>query len=165
VSASYEQLIEEGIDVDATPGRVWELIGDPCRMAEWSPQVESVRLRVGHDTIGVGTEFTNLNREDELTWATHAQIVRYASEYEIAFRIAENWVVWSLQITPLPAGGVHLAQQRCTPDGISPYSLELTDNYLGGQQRFTQILRTGMRHTLHQIKDAAEVPVGTPNLA
>lgn len=164
MSVSYEKLIEERVDVDAAVGRVWELISDPRRMSEWSPQVESVRLRDGHETVGVGTEFTSLNRLGELTWTTHGRIVRFEPEQEIAFRVTENWVVWSLRITPLPAGGTHITQHRHAPDGISPYSLELTDNYLGGQQKFTRVLRDGMRHTLQHIRITAEQDHGLSRL-
>lgn len=46
--------------------------------------------------------------------------------------------------------------QRLTPDGISPYSLDLTEKYLGGQAEFTRVMRAGMRETLEKVKAAAE---------
>lgn len=150
------ELLHDTIDIDATPERVWELIGDLRRMPQWSPQVDSVRLREGFDRIELGAEFTHLNHEGELKWTTHSTIVRFEPEQEIAFRIEENWVVWSFQTTPLPKGQTRLSQRRETPAGISDYSLELTEKYLGGQQAFTQVLRAGMRQTLEAIKAAAE---------
>ncbi|MEI2779088.1 MAG: hypothetical protein V9G19_24615 [Tetrasphaera sp.] len=64
-------------------------------------------------------------------------------------------VVWSFQLDPDEAG-TRLTQRRETPDGISQRSLDYTERYLGGQERFTAELRAGMRATLVAIKDAAE---------
>ncbi|GAA4671209.1 SRPBCC family protein [Gordonia humi] len=156
MTAAYEELIEETCDVDAAPALVWGLINDPRRMSEWSPQVDSVRLRGGTEELGPGTEFSNLNHEGGLTWATHGTIVRFESEREMAFRIRENAAVWSFRLEPIPGGGTHITQQRQTPGGLSSYSLELTESHFGGQERFTQTLRAGMRQTLARIKAAAE---------
>lgn len=156
MTAAYEKLLEDTITIDAAPARVWELVADVRRMSEWSPQVDSVRLREGFDHVGLGAEFTNLNHEGDLTWKTHGEVIRFEPEHAVAFRIAENWVVWSFEMTPVANGGTQLTQRRDTPDGISEYSLESTDKHLGGQEAFTAILRAGMRQTLERIKAAAE---------
>ncbi|BBG01160.1 polyketide cyclase/dehydrase/lipid transport protein [Pseudonocardia autotrophica] len=155
---AHAELLRDTIDIEAPPDRVWGLISDVRHMSRWSPQVDSVRLRDGVDQIGPGTEFTNLNHEGELRWTTHGTIVRFTPEQEIAFRIEENWTIWSFRITPLPDDRTRLIQRRGTPDGISDYSLDVTERYLGGQQAFTHILRAGMRQTLQRIKAAAEQP-------
>lgn len=155
MDASYEPLLEDRIDVAAPPSRVWELVCDVRRMPEWSPQVASTRLRAGFDHCALGAEFTNRNREAGLEWTTHGEITRYDAERVIAFRIAENWAVWSFLLEPAD-GGTVLTQRRETPDGISDLSIELTDGFLGGQAPFTERLRAGMRQTLERIKAAAE---------
>lgn len=156
VTATYEKLLEDTITIDASPTRVWELVSDVRRMSDWSPQVDSVRLREGFDDVGLGAEFTNLNHEGDLTWKTHGEVVRFEPERVMAFRIAENWVVWSFELAPVAAGRTRLTQRRDTPDGISDFSLASTDRYLGGQEAFTAILRAGMRQTLERIKAVAE---------
>ena len=103
----------------------------------------------------MGAEFTNLNHEGELEWTTHAEIIRYDAEQAIAFRVAENWVVWSFLLEPADDGTV-LTQRRETPDGLSDLSLEWTDAFMGGQAAFTETMRAGMRQTLERIKAAAE---------
>lgn len=70
-----------------SPVGVWELVSDMCRMAEWSPQVISTRLRSGYHRCELGAQFTNRNRHGELEWTTHAEIVRFAAERELAFQI------------------------------------------------------------------------------
>ena len=90
----------------------------------------------------LGAQFTNRNKLGELEWTTHAEIVRFEAEREIAFRVEENWAV--LVLHPLPAGeGTLLTQRREIPDGISDLSHELTDGFMGGQDEFTETLLDG----------------------
>lgn len=152
----FEPLLEHSVEIDAPPARVWDLVSDVCRMPDWSPQVVSTRLRSGYDEAGLGAQFTNLNRHGEFEWKTRAEIVRFSAERELAFRVDENWVVWSFELEPTSAGGTLLTQRRTTPDGISDLSLELTDGFMGGQEAFTEALHDGMRQTLQRIKAAAE---------
>ncbi len=150
-----ETLLEDSIEISAPVERVWELVADVTRYAEWSPQVASTRLRSGWDEVGAGAQFTNLNRDGELEWKTRAEVVRFVPGQEIAFRVEENWVVWSFALSPTGVG-TRLTQRREAPDGISELSLELTEAAMGGQDAFTASLRDGMRRTLEAIKLAAE---------
>lgn len=151
----YEPLLEDRIDIAAPPAAVWALVHDVRRMSEWSPQVTSTRLRAGFERCELGAEFTNRNHEGELEWTTHGTVVRFEEDRALAFRIAENYVVWSFTLDPSPTGTL-LTQRRETPDGLSDLSLEWTDAFLGGQAAFTDLIRTGMRQTLERIKAAAE---------
>ena len=153
--AAAVPLLEDAVEIDATPGQVWELVRNVCRMSEWSPQVTSTRLRAGYDEVDLGTQFTNRNHLGELVWTTHGEIVRFAPEREIAFRIEENWAVWSFRLEPTP-DGTRLTQRRELPDGISQLSVDLTEGFLGGQEQLTADLRDGMRQTLERLKAAAE---------
>ena len=147
--------LEEQIEIAVPPAQVWELVGDVRRIPEWSPQVTSTRLREGFDRIEVGAEFTNRNAEGELAWTTHGRIVRHEPEQCLAFRIEENWLVWSFELTPTPAGTL-LTERRESPEGISQLSIDFADKYLGGEAAFTDLMRQGVRETLARIKEAAE---------
>lgn len=155
MATAFKALLERRITIDTTPSALWDVIRDVRRMPEWSPQVVSVKLRGPDDDIRLGSTFTNLNRLGELEWITHGEVVRYAPENEIAFRIAENYTIWSFSITADDDAAV-LIQRRETPDGISEFSLELTESHLGGQQAFTDLLEVGMEQTLTSIKACAE---------
>lgn len=146
----------QSIQIDAATDVVWQLVQDVRRMSEWSPQVESTRLSDGATDVALGVVFTNANRQGELAWKTHATIVRFDAGRELAYRIEENWVVWSFQLEPTGDGRTLLTQRREAPDGISDLSRDLTDAYLGGQEAFTETLGDGMRRTLVAIKAAAE---------
>lgn len=147
--------LETAIEIAAPPERVWDLIADVRRMSEWSPQVDSTRLRSGFDEVGLGTRFTNRNSLGELVWTTHAEVVRFAPAAELAFRVEENWVVWSFSLEPSGAG-TRVTQRRRAPDGISQLSYDLTEGFMGGQEAFTESLRAGMASTLAALKQAAE---------
>jgi len=153
--AAAVSLLEDAVEIDASPARVWELVHDVCRMSEWSPQVTSTRLRTGYDEVGLGARFTNRNHLGELVWTTHGEIVRFAPERELAFRIEENWAIWSFRLEPT-AHGTRLVQRRELPEGISQLSVDLTEGFLGGQEQLTANLRDGMRQTLERLKAAAE---------
>lgn len=156
MSRQYAQLLQEQVDIAASPTQLWSLVSDVRRMPEWSPQVVSVRLRSGSEGVELGARFTNLNHHGELEWLTHAEIVAFDPGTHLAFRIEESRVVWSFALEENGHGGTRLTQRRETPDGISDSSLDLTDTYLGGQEAFTPVLRQGMRQTLAAIKVAAE---------
>ena len=147
--------LEDSIQIDAPVQDVWTLVSDVCRMPEWSPQVDSTRLRAGFDSVALGAQFTNRNSIGDLVWTTHAEVVRFETEREIAFRVEENWVIWSFTVAADGAGTL-LTQRREAPDGISDLSLELTNGFMGGVEVFTESMRAGMRETLTRIKEQAE---------
>ncbi|MFS3126926.1 SRPBCC family protein [Nocardioides sp. Bht2] len=149
-----ENDLQAEIEIAASPSAVWQLVRDPAQMPRWSPQVESVRMPEG-ESVDVGTRFTNRNRDGELAWVTHGEIVRYQPEREIAFRIDENWVTWSLALAQT-SGGTLLTQRRETSEGISPLSTELADGFYGGVAAYGEVMLKGMRETLAAIKTTAE---------
>ena len=151
-------LLERSVTIAAPPTAVWEAVGDVRRMPEWSPQVTSVRLRAPEDGIRLGTRFTNLNHLGDLEWVTHGEVVRHEPGRAITFRIEENYTVWSFTLAADGAGTV-LTQRRDAPDGISQFSLDLTERHLGGQEAFTALMLEGMEQTLAGIRSSAEAAI------
>lgn len=76
---SAPELVDS-VHIAASPERVWALVSDVRRMPDWSPQVDSTRLRDGLDRVGPGVRFTNRNSDGELVWTTHAEVVRFEPE-------------------------------------------------------------------------------------
>ena len=155
VASVNAPTLEDSILIDAPVETVWSLVSDVCRMPDWSPQVDSTRLRDGFENVALGAQFTNRNSAGDLVWTTHAEVVRFEPEREIAFRVEENWVIWSFTLVAQD-GGTLLTQRRDAPDGISDLSLELTNGFMGGVEVFTDSMRAGMRETLTKIKEQAE---------
>ena len=149
-----EPLIEESIEIAAAPAAVWALVSDVARMSSWSPQV--VRTIVRGGPVQQGTRFFNINHRGPLFWPTRAKVVAFEPHRHFAFRIKENWTVWSFTLEPAGDGGTRVTQRREAPQGISGVSRGLTRVALGGQQVFVDELRAGMRQTLERVKAEAE---------
>jgi uncharacterized protein YndB with AHSA1/START domain len=145
--------LEATIEIDSPPSEVWSLVSDLRNMARWSPQVLRTFVRT---PVAEGSTMVNVNRRKLLVWPTRAKVVRFVPEREIAFRIKENFTVWSYQVEPIPSGGTRLTSRREAPQGISDLSIGLTKRALGGVDVFTEELRRGMQETLEKIKADAE---------
>lgn len=147
-------LLEESISIDASPDRVWSLVSDLGRMSKWSPQV--VKTVVRGRPIKLGTKMVNVNRRGPLVWPTQTKVVRFEPQREIAFRVKDNFTIWSFTLASDGANGTILTQRREAPDGISSISRKLTDKVLGGVTSFQAELGAGMRETLAKIRFEAE---------
>lgn len=147
-------LLEDSVEIEASAERVWKVVSDVRRMAEWSPQVESTWLSGNLAEVRLGARFTNANRHGELTWKTHGDVVRFDPGRKLAFRIEENWVIWSFRLEETDHRTVVLTQRREAPEGISDLSRDLIETYMGGEAAFTESMRAGMRETLAGIRTA-----------
>ncbi len=83
VTEDVEPLIEESVEVAADPARVWSLVSDLPRLAEWSPQVVRSFVRTERP-IRLGTRLVNVNRRGLLVWPTQSKVVRFEPHQEIA---------------------------------------------------------------------------------
>ena len=146
--------IEVSTEIAAPPAAVWALVSDLRHMPRWSPQCAKTFLRGGQMRVGAKT--VNINRRGLLVWPTQGQVVDLVPEKRVAFRIKENWTIWSFDLEPTASGGTRLTQRREAPKGISDLSVKLTNGVLGGVEDFTVELEQGMQQTLQRIKADAE---------
>lgn len=146
--------LEATTEIAAPPATVWELVSDLRNMRRWSPQNRRTWV-IGGETKP-GARFLNLNRRGLLFWPTQGTVVEVEPEKRIAFRIKENWTVWSYELEPTADGGTRLTNRREAPQGISDLSVGLTKVALGGVDGFTQELQDGLQQTLDRIKADAE---------
>lgn len=146
--------LEATIEIDAPPAKVWDLVSDLRNMRRWSPQNRRTWVLGGE--VKPGASFVNLNRRGLLFWPTQGKVVEVEPGKRIAFRIKENWTVWSYELEPTANGGTRLTNRREAPKGISDLSVGLTKTVLGGVDTFTQELQEGMAETLAKIKQDAE---------
>lgn len=150
--------LEVDIVIHAPVATVWEAVGDPRRLSAWSPQVRQTTLLDGADQVAVGVRFRNQNEHGPLEWTTHGEIVQCDPGRRLAFRLEENWLLWSFTLWDLGDGQTRLVQRRDAPEGISDFAHGLTEQYMGGEQAFTSTMRAGMQQRLQGIKDACEQP-------
>ncbi|GAA4641171.1 SRPBCC family protein [Gordonia humi] len=147
-------LIEDSIDVAASPEAVWSVISDLPRMGEWSPQCKKMFVLGGE--VKAGARTVNVNRRGPLFWPTTAKVVAFEPNREIAFRIAENHTVWSYKIEQT-ATGSRVTESRAAAGGkTTAVSSFLVDKVFGGNDSFEDELREGIRETLGKVKRAAE---------
>lgn len=146
--------ISASTEIDAPPAAVWALVSDLTAMPRWSPQTMRSFHRGGGN--GLGARFLNLNRKGLLLWPTQSKVVRFEPEVEIAWRVKENYTVWSLRLEPTASGGTRLTSTREAPEGISDVSVRLTKIAFGGVPTFTATLQADMATTLAKIKAAVE---------
>lgn len=147
--------IEATTEIDAPPAQVWALVSDLRNMARWSPQCVKTFVRGGGE-VKQGSKMVNINRRGPLFWPTQSKVVRFTPEKEIAFRVKENWTIWSYTLEPTASGGTRLTGKREAPDGISDLSVGLTKRVLGGTETFASELAAGIQETLGKIKADAE---------
>ncbi|MBF6211220.1 SRPBCC family protein [Nocardia puris] len=144
--------LEATIDIAAPPERVWAIVSDLKRMPEFSPM--TVRMQpLG--SVKVGTWTVNLNKDGWKRWPTTSRIVRLEPNREFAFRMNENFTVWSYLLEPT-ATGTKLTERRSVPQGVNPVVRKVIDVVLGGEPAFEDNLVRGMNETLAKIKVAAE---------
>ncbi len=146
--------IEASIEIAASPDQVWDLVSDLTHMPRWSPQVFKTFVRGGQTRQGA--KMININRRGLLVWPTQAMVTTFEPGQKIAFRIRENWTIWSFTLGPTADGGTRVVQRREAPKGISDVSVKLTNAVLGGVDDFTAELLDGMNQTLRRIKASAE---------
>ena len=146
--------LEASIEIAAPPAEVWNLVSDLRNMSRWSPQCRKTIVRGG--VMREGAKVINLNRRGLLFWPTQAMVTEFVPEQKVAFRIKENWTIWSFTLAATPDGGTRIVQRREAPKGISDVSVGLTKAVLGGVEGFTDELERGMTETLRKIKQDAE---------
>ena len=89
--------------VDAPPSKVWELVGDPSRIGEISPETYSIRWLGGADGPRPGARFLGWNRKGLLRWPTTSTIAEYEPERTISWDVdvvGQSVARWSFTLEP-----------------------------------------------------------------
>ena len=145
--------LEATVDVAASQDLVWSLVSDLPRMASWSPQVVKTIQR---GSAGVGTTTLNINHSGWKVWPSRSEVIRFEPPREIAFRIKENFAVWSYTLEPLEGGDTRIVQRREAPDGIARVPARVMGLVMGGIDHFNEQIHAGMKQTLQRIKAEVE---------
>jgi uncharacterized protein YndB with AHSA1/START domain len=148
---------EVNVHIDAPPARVWELIGGPTRMGEWSPECRRVTWTRGADHPAVGVKFRGHNQRGWRRWSTTGTIVTFDPEHEISWDVDSGPLPvarWGYRIVPEPGG------DACT----------VVESFRDRRGTIVKVLgvaargvidvdahnRAGMEQTLARVKAAAE---------
>lgn len=147
--------LAETIEVRATPAQVWELLGDPRRMPELSPELRRAFVlgRHGRGRPGLGATILGINRRGVVVWPTTSTIVRWEPERAVAWRTRESGATWVYELEPT-SGGTRVSARRVLPRFTA--GTALLGPVIGGAAGHDRELAAGLRTTLERIRDAVE---------
>jgi uncharacterized protein YndB with AHSA1/START domain len=157
-------MIDVSTYIDASPERVWELVGDPARMGEWSPECRRVVWLGGASAPAVGARFRGYNRIGWRRWSTVGTIAAYEPGREVAWDVAVGPLAvarWAYRLDATEervgevGGGCTLTETFADRRGRLIHVIGTTVRGVGDTETHN---RAGMAATLARIKAAAEAP-------
>jgi hypothetical protein len=149
--------------ITADPVNVYELVADLPRMGEWSPECERVEWSYGTSRATEGAEFVGHNRGGpfkRFRWSRHGRVLTADRGREFAFITdegARESTLWRYQFEPV-AGGTRVTESYEVK--WIPAWARIIDVPTNRHRE----LRNAMRHTLKQLRAAAEAPTNVDSL-
>jgi hypothetical protein len=142
--------------INTSPEHLYDLVADLPRMGEWSPECERVEWTDGTAVPAEGAKFVGHNRGGPfklMRWSRHGRVLAADPGHEFAFATEEGGresTVWRYRFEP-DEGGTRVTESyevRWIPAWAR--LLDVPTN------RHRE-LQDAMRHTLEQLKRAAEL--------
>ena len=150
-------MLEVSTHIDASPERVWELIGDPARMGEWSPECRRVTWLGGVTAPAVGARFKGYNRIGRRRWSTVGTVAVYEPGREVAWDVSVGPLAvarWGYRLAPAD-GGCTLTETFADRRGPLIHVIGTAVRGVGDTETHN---RAGMAATLERVKTVAEAP-------
>ncbi len=145
----------QSVVIEAPPERIYALVADLPRMGEWSPECRRVEWLEGSTGPAEGARFIGHNPGGPrglMKWSRRGRVLRADPGREFAFVTEEGGregTEWRYRLEPV-AGGTRVTESY-TVTWIPAWAriVDVPTNRAGE-------LRLGLRHTLDQLKRAAE---------
>jgi uncharacterized protein YndB with AHSA1/START domain len=141
--------------IEAPPERVYELVSDPMRMAQWSPECVGCRWIGGATTAVPGARFRGRSRNGWRRWTTTSTITDMAPGDRFAWEVTyfgQPVARWEYRIET-HADGVRLVE---TVEDRRGRVLRAVSPYITGSRDRSSRNAATMETTLQAIKAAAE---------
>jgi uncharacterized protein YndB with AHSA1/START domain len=148
--------IEESIDIEAPPERLYEMVSDLSRMGDWSPENQGGRWLGGATGATKGARFKGRNRNGWHRWSTVAQVVTADPGREVAWEsraLGLKVALWRYRFAPNGTGGTTVIES--TEDRRGGFMKVLGRSASGVADRMAEN-KKNMRATLEHLKAAAE---------
>ena len=148
--------IEESIDIDAPPERLYDMVADLSRMGEWSPENRGGKWVGGAAGAAEGARFKARNRRGWRRWSTVAHIVTANPPKEVAWEsraFGLKIALWRYRFEPNGKGGTTVVESTEDRRGRLMHVIGRTAS--GVADRAAEN-KKNMRATLDQLKKAAE---------
>ena len=155
-TGAARELRAEGI-IDAPVERVWTLLTDLGRMAEWSPElVRMVPMKRGG--LRVGQWYLGINRRKAVVWPTRSVVAELEPLRRLAWDTPSSgarWI-WELEAAADGPERTRVVHRRPVPKALTVTSRLFAPLALGGGVEHAEELEAGMATTLAGLKGAAE---------
>jgi uncharacterized protein YndB with AHSA1/START domain len=148
-------MTDRSILVHAPAQVVYDLVADPMRMAEWSPECVRCRWISGATRPAVGARFRGTSRNGRRRWTTTSTIAEMRPSELFAWEVTyfrQPVARWECQIEP-QADGVRLVES--VEDRRGSVLRAVSPLITGSPDRATRNADT-MESTLQAVKAAAE---------
>ncbi len=73
--------------INASPAEVWELVSDPTRMGEWSPENTGASWLGDAQGPALGAKFRGSNKNGRFAWKTNCTVTRCVENEAFAFEV------------------------------------------------------------------------------
>lgn len=149
--------LDVSVHINAKPERVWDLLGDPTRMGEWSPECQKVTWKGNGTSPAVGARFIGRNRNGWRRWSTTGTVVDFTPGERIAWDVKVMFLPiarWAYHVRPDEGGS------GCTViesfDDHRDVLMKIIGRPVRGVADVATHNRQNMEATLAKVKAAAE---------
>ena len=153
--------VEVEISVEATPARVWELVGDLALMGEWSPEYQGGGWLEGAAGPAVGARFKGRNRRGDRAWESESTVIESVPGQALAWAVSDPGnaaATWRFDLQPEGSGTRVRQHVRLGPgpSGLTARIAEVPDREEDIVAARCAEIRRNMQATLEGLKAAAE---------
>jgi hypothetical protein len=151
----YLRQDEESVVIDAPADALYNLVSDLTRMGEWSPECQAVEWEGGTTGPAVDACFVGHNQGGPfglMKWSRHGRVLTADPSHEFSFATEEGGregTVWSYRFEAVEGGTRVTESYRVDWIPLWARIVDVPTNR-------AKDLRGAMRHTLGQLKAAAE---------
>ena len=148
---------EVGIDIDASPETVYDVVSDVRRMGEWSPECQRCEWIGGASGPAVGARFKGTNRRGLVRWSTKSRVVVADRGREFVFltgHVGRDMTRWSYRFESTSTHTRVVESFEMCSD--MPWYFRLADRLLMGVKDRKIDLEANIGETLRRLKIATE---------
>lgn len=143
--------------IEASPEALYDIVSDPSRMGDLSPECIGGRWLDGATAPAVGARFKGRNKRGVVRWSTTCTVIAADRGRAFAFEVGDSGMRWRYDFEP-DGTGTLVTESRAHAREYPWLAKWFTTLLLGGVDRHTEELRDGMRATLERLRAVAEAP-------
>jgi hypothetical protein len=147
--------------IEAPADLLYDLVSDPARMGDLSPECTGGHWLDGATGPAVGARFKGTNKRGIVRWSTKPTVIAAERGRTFAFEVGQSGTVWRYRFEP-QGNGTLVTESRVASKDYPLVARVFTTLFLGGVEGHTAELRRGMAETLERLKVIAEREAQAP---